>query len=281
MTTTTLLRRKSITVVDYRCSATPRDKSFVELYDGYSLSYVRKGSFGLRSRGRISELVAGSVMVGYPGDEFICTHDHHVCGDECLSFQLAPELIDSIDDRSAIWRTSSVPPLAPLVVLGELAQSAATADSNLGLDEIGMLFAARFVELVSGRQHQYLPTRANDRRRAVQAALWIDAHAHQAIDLAIVASEVGLTAFHFLRLFATVLGVTPHQYLLRCRLRNAASLLASDTCAITDIALDVGFADLSNFVRSFHRAAGVSPRNFRYAAQGNRKIFQERLIASA
>ena len=42
-------------------------------------------------------------------------------------------------------------------------------------------------------------------------------------------------------------------------------------------AFDVGFADLSNFVRTFHRAAGVSPRAFRRAAKGDRKIFQDRL----
>ena len=39
---------------------------------------------------------------------------------------------------------------------------------------------------------------------------------------------------------------------------------------------DVGFADLSNFVRTFHRAAGLSPRAFRRAARGDRKILQER-----
>jgi AraC family transcriptional regulator len=39
----------------------------------------------------------------------------------------------------------------------------------------------------------------------------------------------------------------------------------------------VGFADLSNFVRTFRRAAGVSPRGFRLAARGERKILQERL----
>ena len=46
--------------------------------------------------------------------------------------------------------------------------------------------------------------------------------------------------------------------------------------AITDIAYDVGFGDLSNFVRSFGRAARVSPREFRRWARGNRKILQER-----
>ena len=85
-----------------------------------------------------------------------------------------------------------------------------------------------------------------------------------------------MSPFHFLRLFAKVVGVTPHQYLVRSRLRHAARLLADEDKAITDIAFDVGFADLSNFVRTFHRAAGVSPRDFRKAARGDRKIFQDR-----
>ena len=78
-----------------------------------------------------------------------------------------------------------------------------------------------------------------------------------------------------------VLGVTPHQYLLRARLRRAARLLADEERSITDIALDVGFADLSDFVRTFHRAAGVSQTGFRRAARGDRKILQERMSAAA
>jgi AraC-like DNA-binding protein len=69
-------------------------------------------------------------------------------------------------------------------------------------------------------------------------------------------SAVALSPFHFLRLFSRALGVTPHQYLVRARLRRAARLLAERERRITDVALDVGFADLSNFVRTFHRAAG-------------------------
>ncbi len=56
-------------------------------------------------------------------------------------------------------------------------------------------------------------------------------------------------------------------------------LLAEEERSITDIAYDVGFGDLSNFVRTFHRAAGVSPRAFRKAAKGERKILQDRLAA--
>jgi AraC-like DNA-binding protein len=70
----------------------------------------------------------------------------------------------------------------------------------------------------------------------------------------------GLSPFHFLRSFKAVTGVTPHQWLLRARLRDAARRLSASRTPITDIALDVGFEDLSNFIRSFHAEFGMSPR---------------------
>src|ERR1035437_942738 len=276
MTRTTLLQRQSISVSDFRCSAGPDDTPFVEQYGCHSISYVRKGSFGCRCRGRSFELVAGSILVGYPGDEFTCTHDH-VCGDECLSFFLGPELVEAIGDRTEVWRIGAAPPLPELMVLGELAQAAAEGRSDIGLDEVGQIFTSRFVEVVWGQAREPAPTKARDRRRAVETALWIDAHSHQQIDLEHAAGQAGISPFHFLRLFSSVLGVTPHQYLVRSRLRHAARLLADDAISVTDVAYDVGFGDLSNFVRTFHRAAGVSPRRFRQASRGMRKIFQDRL----
>jgi AraC-like DNA-binding protein len=276
MTATTLLQRQSMSVSDFRCSARAGDPPFVERHRCHSVSYVRKGSFGCTSRGRSFELVAGSILVGHPGDEYICTHDH-VCGDECLSFFLSPELVDAIGDRAGLWQIVAVPPLPELMVLGELAQAAADGRSDVGLDEIGTLLAGRFAEVVSDRPRKAAAATARDRRRAVETALWIDAHSHRAIDLEHAAAQAGISPFHFLRLFSGVLGVTPHQYLLRSRLRHAARLLADEERPVTDVAYDVGFGDLSNFVRTFHRAAGVSPRRFREASRGDRKIFQERL----
>jgi len=276
MAATTLLQQKSITVSDFRCSAGPDDTPFLERHRCHSVSYVRKGSFGCRTRGRFFELVAGSILVGHPGDEYMCTHDH-VCGDECLSFFLTPELVEAIGDRAEVWQIGSAPPLPELMVLGELAQAAADGRSDIGLDEVGQVFVSRFVEVVSGRAREPVPAKARDRRRAVETALWIDAHSHRQIDLEHAAGQANISPFHFLRLFSSVLGVTPHQYLVRSRLRHAARLLADDDSSITDIAYDVGFGDLSNFVRTFHRAAGVSPLRFRQASRGMRKIFQDRL----
>ena len=277
----TLLHRGSITAFDFRCHAGPADPPFPERHEVHSISYVRRGSFGYRGASGVSELVAGSVLVGRPGDEFVCTHEHHAGGDACLSFHLAPELVDDVAGGGGQWRSGGLPPLPALVVLGELAQAAAAGRSDIGIDEAGLLLARRFVSLATGRRPPRGASGTLDRRRAVEAALWLDAHADQPVDLEAAARAAGLSAFHFLRLFARALGVTPHQYLLRCRLRRAARRLAEDADPITAIAYDAGFGDLSNFVRTFHRAAGVSPRGFRRLARGERKILQERLAALA
>jgi len=276
MTSTTLLQRPTMTVSDFRCSAVLGEKSFVELHRCHSISFVRKSSFGYHCRGRSHELVAGSLLIGSPGVEFVCTHDH-VCGDECLSFFFEPELVEEIGERAEAWQVGATPPLAELMVLGELAQAAADGQSEIGLDEVGHLIVQRLVEVVSGKPGKQTKLTARDRRRAVEAALWIDANSHREVELEDVARQAGVSPFHFLRLFSGVLGVTPHQYLLRSRLRHAARQLADDVKAVTDIAYDVGFGDLSNFVRTFHRAAGVSPLKFRQVSRGMRKIFQERM----
>ena len=273
MAATSVFSTPAISVIDYRCEAKPEDAPFVEVHNSFSIAYLRKGAFGCRARGRSFELVAGSILIGYPGDEYICTHEHRG-GDQCLSFHFSPALVEAVGCRPEIWRSVCVPPLPELMVLGELGQAAAEGSSEVGLDEVGMLLADRLVAICSGRQRRPAEARAYDRRRAVEAALWIDANAHGPIDLESSAEEFGLSPFHFLRLFAKVLGVTPHQYLIRSRLRRAARLLADDTRPITEVALDVGFADLSNFVRTFHRAASVSPRSFRQAARGNHGVLR-------
>ena len=278
MIATALLRGGAVSVMDFRCNAGPADQPFVELHESFSVSYARRGSFGYHARGKSFELVAGAVLVGHPGVEYLCTHDHG-CGDECLSFALSPSLVDDLGIAGEFWRIGAIPPLAELVVLGELAQAAAERRSGCGLDEIGMVLAARCAEVATGRKREAIGTSLRDRRRAVEAALWIDANSHEAIGLDGAAAIAGLSPFHFLRLFRRVLGVTPHQYLIRSRLRQAARLLADSRRSITEIAFDVGFRDLSNFVRSFHRAAGISPREFRKAAKGDRKTVEERLVA--
>jgi AraC-like DNA-binding protein len=281
MFTVNPLHQGPVSVTEFICAGDDTTAPALEQHRRWSLSYVRRGSFSCHCRGRLFQLVPGAFMVGRPGDEYTCAHRHDDGGDECLAFFFAPEVVDEVAWRRPHWQSGAAPPLAELASLGELAQAALRQDHDVAIDELGLLLAGRYVGLMAGDAPGPVKTTAADHRRAVQAALWIDAHSDDPLSLAQMAQAAGLSAFHYLRGFAAVLGVTPHQYLVRSRLRKAAQRLADQDQAVTDVALDVGFADLSNFVRSFRRAAGVSPTAFRRAARGDRKILQARLDASA
>ena len=263
MQVTTVHQSPSLSILNFRCTAKPGDKPYPEIHRSHALAYVRRGSFGCRTLGKQHELVAGAVLVGKPGREYMATHDHHDCGDECLSVMLSPELAELLTGGGKAWDTPRLPPLPQLMVIGELWQAAAEGRSDAGPDELALLFASKCVETVKGEKAEGVKASVRDRRREVEAALWIEANAGEELSLDGAAKEAGLSPFYFLRLFNKVLGVTPHQYLVRTRLRRAAKLLAEGSLPVTEVALDAGFADLSNFVRSFRRAAGVPPREFR------------------
>ena len=78
-----------------------------------------------------------------------------------------------------------------------------------------------------------------------------------------LAREAGLSPYHFLRTFERVTGITPYQYVLRSRLRDAAARLLAESGKVVDVAFDCGFSDVSNFNRAFRSEFGVSPRIFR------------------
>ena len=80
---TRISESRGLAIYDYRCQIGVGAKPFVEQHDHSSISFVRKGSFGYGTRGRHYDLVAGSVLIGRAGDDYVCSHDH-VCGDECL-----------------------------------------------------------------------------------------------------------------------------------------------------------------------------------------------------
>lgn len=279
MRATTVLDTASIRVTDYRCDSGPSARPFTELHDAFTIAYVRSGSFGYTCRGRRWDLVPGSVLIGRPGDEYVCSHEH-VCGDECLGLRLAADLADELDAGGALWRTHVLPPVPGVLVFGELAQAAVERRIDVAPDEAGLLLAAR-VATLAGVPPPPSGITARDRRRAVEAARWIEAKAAEPIDLQQAAEQAGLSRFHFIRMFARVLGVTPHQHLVRARVRLASRLLAAEDCPVTEVALEAGFGDLSNFVRTFGRAAGMSPSAFRRKARKDRNFRQEPVVGSA
>jgi len=82
-----------------------------------------------------------------------------------------------------------------------------------------------------------------------------------------IASDVGLDPFTFGRGFKLSTGMTPHQYIIRCRLRRAMKLLTRDELTLADIALEVGCSCQSHLTTLFRKHLGTTPGAFRVSAR--------------
>lgn len=95
-------------------------------------------------------------------------------------------------------------------------------------------------------------------RRVVQAKLFIDNHFADKIDLDNISDEAAFSKFHFLRLFKTIYGKTPHQYLIAVRIHNAQQLLREGK-TVSESCFLVGFDSLTSFSGLFKRITGIAP----------------------
>jgi AraC family transcriptional regulator len=86
-----------------------------------------------------------------------------------------------------------------------------------------------------------------------------------------MAAAVGLDPFTFGRGFKLATGMTPHQYIIRCRIRRAMRLLAGEEMTLADIALEVGCSCQSHLTTLFRKHLGTTPGAFRGSARKRRK----------
>lgn len=100
-------------------------------------------------------------------------------------------------------------------------------------------------------------------RKIVAAKLFIDEHYAERIDVGNISSEVGFSKYDFIRQFHKTYGTTPHQYLIKVRLGNAAQLLESSDLKVIDVCSRVGFSSPSSFSALFRSTYGQSPSLYR------------------
>ncbi len=253
-------------VRDVVCTSGPQDRPFEEEHSDVSISIVVAGTFHYRSAAGHELMTPGSLLLGTPGRTFECGHEHGA-GDRCVSFQYAPWYFEQLVDAKPMFRSARVPPIrtsSPVVARA----CAGLAGSPISWEELSVALAVRAVELADGRAVSKSDAPATAIARVTRAVRALERRSDEPLDLATLASETGLSRYHFLRTFERVTGVTPHQYLLRARMRDAAMRLMH-AGKVVDVALDCGFGDVSNFNRTFRAEFGTSPRHYREGSLGS------------
>ncbi len=99
--------------------------------------------------------------------------------------------------------------------------------------------------------------------RILQALDLMESRMDRDLNVDALAAEVGLSLFHFHRLFARSVGETPAEYLRRIRIDGAALRLRWTREPVGTVAGALGYTSQAAFTRAFRERYGVTPLQFR------------------
>jgi AraC family transcriptional regulator len=99
--------------------------------------------------------------------------------------------------------------------------------------------------------------------RLNQVISYVESHLGHNISLSCLAQVAQMSKYHFSRSFKQSTGISPHQYVLRCRIERAKQLLKKSSISILEVALECGFAHPGHLSRHFKQIVGVTPGRFR------------------
>ena len=229
---------------------------------GHAVNFVEEGSFRLRVGGTWRLLSPGRLFAATPGLEFSCAHDEDHPQDRCLSVRYAESAIESLRSAGAAPVAGSVRKLTNRQAFLRLEL---LADDARGADRTEAIAGALYWSLTGPEttrplfrpgQLSWYATRVGRVKDLIRE------HYAEPLSLSRMAREVGMSVYHFARVFSELEGQPPHKYLLGVRLGRAAARLRAGA-SVTETCFACGFSSLSHFVSMFRSHLGVRPSEAR------------------
>jgi AraC family transcriptional regulator len=258
---TPLWRSNDLSLYRFDHPVEHEDQAYEAHADVYRASFVEQGRFNLEvgeGRWRVN---AGDVMLSHPGMRFRASFDGAGFNDTCLSIIYLGAGDDRFDPARS-WARSGRRVLRVsnrVRYLHWMLQRAVEQDSPM-LAEYGAteIFCADDDSPAPlYREHKF--AWYVERVHAVRERLASEFdREHTLSDLA---RSVGMSMFHFTRVFTELVGRPPHRYLTDARLTAARAMLA-DGRGVTETCFACGFNNLSHFSRTFARRFGAPPSRF-------------------
>jgi AraC-like DNA-binding protein len=224
----------------------------------YQINIVERGWFQLGFGRRETVLGPGSVFVSRPGETYRYSHMPHLEPDTCLSLGFSASIaceLESIFNRL----TLVIPITNRLAFLRLRLCSYAANEVPMLLDTLACDLVDAAANAREDRRRLYRPEQLKWYGQRVEAARELmDSSPDDQHSLWHLASQVAMSPFLFARVFRELIGLPPHKYLIRLRLKRARTLLESGM-SVTDVCYAVGFNNLSHFIRSFRAYFGTVP----------------------
>ncbi len=153
-----------------------------------------------------------------------------------------------------------------------LADAVSTGAPDLYAQSAGQFLATHLLSMQSG-----WPDPSQDKRRPgtlgkhclAHILDYMKAHYAESLSLDQLAAEVGVSRFHFVRLFKEGFGIAPHHCLIRIRMDVAASFLSDTSLSVMDIALACGYQSAAHFTSAFQKHFAQAPSLYRQNIQSS------------
>ena len=235
------------------------DQPYEEVAPSFRASFVEAGTFDLEVGAGQWRVAPGDVMLSHPGMRFRAGFQGQGFNDTCLSIVFTAANDDRFDlDRS--WAKVGRPVLSASNRLAYLRwglrRAVETGDAMFAESCATEIFreapGGRSVPLFNEKKFAWYAERVHHIRDR------LDQEFADELSVSELARSVGMSMFHFSRIFTELVGAPPHRYRLAARLAAAHAMLRQGR-AVTETCYACGFNDLSHFSRSFTRRYGGAP----------------------
>lgn len=231
-------------------------------------------SFGVTLTGRQDFFAAGGFHRSPPGTVIVFnpdeTHDGHSGVDDALSYRM---LYVHPSKLEPMLSAAGLPNSRDFQVKEKLISNASLRSRILNISTLLEKNSEDALQLECELFHlaeelvkhskAYVPESSVKRTESLlgKAKEFMQKNITANLSLEDISQTVHLSKYHFLRLFKAQFGLTPHQYLLNCRVNQARKALEAGITA-EEVVFTFGFSDLSHFNRRFKAIYGVTAKQY-------------------
>ncbi|MFS0838480.1 helix-turn-helix domain-containing protein [Paenibacillus sp. 1P03SA] len=235
--------------------------------DWFQVTISVRGACEFTQSGRNYRLAEGEVLFQRPAEEH---HFRTGPGESVLIVKLHESLFpvpegcgnrldvnpSEADEKFGVWTSG--------LINSRNEHSLRAAESLVVLDVKRMLETG--VPAAGGQETELTVSIADPHLR--EAWDYIHAHYKSAISVETLSAIALQSRYHFIRSFKAAAGLTPHQTVLKLRMREARRLLVRTNETVTAISAGLGFSSASQFYRAFLKDTGKTPEQYRRDSRG-------------